>query len=87
MDEARPLRIRQPSEQNFTSSHTFSHFFRHVKGRPQTTQTLVGRSDFRRIFGMTQVQFLKREPVVSRKRGAAIGSDFIGARRDRETIG
>ena len=33
------------SEQYFTSSHTFSHFFRHVNGRPQQRQTLLGRSD------------------------------------------
>jgi hypothetical protein len=26
---------RQRSEQYFTSSHTFSHFFRHAKGKPQ----------------------------------------------------
>jgi hypothetical protein len=33
------------SEQYFTSSHTFSHFFRHLNGRPQQRQTLLGRSD------------------------------------------
>jgi hypothetical protein len=33
------------SEQYFTSSQTFSHFFRHVNGRPQQRQTLLGRSD------------------------------------------
>ena len=49
---AEPLRIRHASEQYFTSAHTFSHFFRHVKGRPHTTQSLVGSSDFLRIFGM-----------------------------------
>ena len=41
---------RHLSEQYFTSSQTFSHFFRHVKGRPQVMQVLVGRSDFFCIF-------------------------------------
>ena len=34
---------RHRSEQYFTSSHTVFHFLRHWNGRPQTTQTLVGR--------------------------------------------
>lgn len=34
------------SEQYLTSSQTFSHFLRHVKGRPHVRQTLLGRSDF-----------------------------------------
>jgi hypothetical protein len=46
------FRPRQASEQNFTSAQTFSHFFRHVKGRPHTAQGLDGRSDFLRIFVM-----------------------------------
>jgi hypothetical protein len=37
---------RHLSEQYFTSSQFFSHFFRHVNGRLQTMQILVGRSDF-----------------------------------------
>ncbi len=32
--------------QYFTSSHTFSHFFLHVKGRLQTTQDLTGSKAF-----------------------------------------
>jgi hypothetical protein len=44
--------LRQRSEQYFTSSQTFSHFLRHVKGLPQVAQVLVGSSDFRIIFGM-----------------------------------
>ena len=34
------------SLQYFTSSHTFSHFFRQVNGRLQTMQTLVGKFSF-----------------------------------------
>ena len=34
------------SLQYFTSSHTFSHFFRHIKGRPQTVHILLGRCRF-----------------------------------------
>lgn len=32
------------SEQYFTSSHTFSHFFRHVKGLPHVRHILLGKS-------------------------------------------
>jgi hypothetical protein len=35
----------QRFEQYFTSSQTFSHFFRHEKGLSQTGQSLLGRSD------------------------------------------
>lgn len=34
------------SLQYFTSSQTFSHFFRQVKGRPQAWQVLVGKKGF-----------------------------------------
>jgi hypothetical protein len=44
------LSFLQRSEQYLTSFQTFSHFFRHVKGSPQVTQSLVGRSLFFRIF-------------------------------------
>jgi hypothetical protein len=44
--------MRHASEQNFTSCHTFSHFFRHVKGRPHTVHVFVGNSLFFRIFGI-----------------------------------
>lgn len=44
---------RQRSEQYRTSSQTFAHFFRHVNGRPQTSQVLTGRSDFATRFGMS----------------------------------
>ena len=40
---------RQASEQYFTSSQTFSHFFRQVKGRPQCWHILLGRSALCRI--------------------------------------
>ena len=43
---------RQRSEQYFTSSQTFSHFFRHAKGRPQLAQVFSGSSAFFRIFAM-----------------------------------
>ena len=42
--------FRHLSEQYFTSSQTFSHFFRHVNGRPQVMQILLGKSDFFFIF-------------------------------------
>lgn len=48
-------RIRHPSEQYFTSSHTFSHFFLQTNGRPQTTQTFEGKSDFFVILGIGAV--------------------------------
>jgi len=41
--------MRQRSEQYLTSSQTFSHFLRHVKGRLQVAQVLVGKSDFLRM--------------------------------------
>jgi hypothetical protein len=46
MPRAVPLFLRQRSLQNFTSSHTFSHFLRHANGRPQTMQGFDGRSCF-----------------------------------------
>jgi hypothetical protein len=39
-------------EQKRTSSHVFSHFFRHVNGRPQLAHILLGRSDFLRILAI-----------------------------------
>jgi len=39
---------RQRSEQYFTSSQHLAHFLRQVKGRLQTGQILVGKSDFNR---------------------------------------
>ena len=41
---------RHRSEQYFTCSQSRSHFLRQVKGREQCAQTLLGRSDFLRIF-------------------------------------
>jgi hypothetical protein len=38
--------IRQRSLQNFTSSQTRSHFFRHLKGRPQVAQIFSGNCCF-----------------------------------------
>jgi len=35
--------LRQRSLQYLTSAHTFSHFFRHENGRPQTVQIFEGR--------------------------------------------
>jgi len=40
------LRFLQASLQYFTSFHTFSHFFRHESGRPQTAHILVGKFCF-----------------------------------------
>ena len=46
-----PERVRrQRSLQYFTSSQQRSHFLRQANGRPQTGQTLEGRSDFFLIF-------------------------------------
>ena len=45
--------VRQRSEQYFTSSQTFSHFLRQVKGRPQTTHVFCGKSPFFCIFAKT----------------------------------
>nr|WP_231612151.1 hypothetical protein [Novipirellula galeiformis] len=44
---AMPSRFRRHrSLQTFTSSHTFFHFFRHLKGRPQTPQFFSGMLGF-----------------------------------------
>ncbi len=42
------------SLQYFTSSHTFSHFFRHEKGLPQVTHTFCERSDFLIFFAIAE---------------------------------
>lgn len=41
-----PRLLRHLTLQYFTSSQTFSHFFRQRNGRPQTTQILLGRLGF-----------------------------------------
>ena len=46
---------RQRSEHLRTSSQHFSHFFRQVKGRPQTVQTFVGSWFFFTTFLLLQV--------------------------------
>jgi hypothetical protein len=56
------LFIRHLSLQYFTSSQTFSHFLRHVKGRPQTKQSLLASADFLRgdtglDLGETKIDF------------------------------
>jgi hypothetical protein len=48
-DAGRGYIARQRSEQYFTFTQSRSHFFRQTKDRPQTTQSLVGRSVLRRI--------------------------------------
>ena len=55
--------LRQRSEQYFTSSHTFSHFLRQVKGRAQLAQTLLGSSDFLRMRMVAKFLKLKLKPV------------------------
>jgi leucyl-tRNA---protein transferase len=40
------LFFRQRAEQNFTSSQTFAHFFRHANGRPHRAQIFSGRLGF-----------------------------------------
>jgi len=57
------FRIRQASEQNFTSSHTFSHFLRQANSRPHTTHGFDGSSDFFRIFGIATT-FIAKVPKV-----------------------
>ena len=42
--------LRHRSLQYLTSSQTFSHFLRHVKGRLHTLQIFTGRSAFFKIF-------------------------------------
>ena len=44
--------MSQRAEQYFTFTQSHAHFLRQTKGRPQTTQSLVGRSDLRRIPAM-----------------------------------
>jgi hypothetical protein len=41
--------LRQRSEQYFTSSQSFAHFFRQVNGSPQWAQIFCGRSAFFRM--------------------------------------
>ena len=52
---AGPLSSRQRPEQKRTSFQTFAHFLRQTKGREQTTQSLLGRSLFLRIFAMAEL--------------------------------
>ncbi len=49
--ELRSSRL-QRSEHVLTCSQSLFHFFRQENGRPHAAQIFVGRSDFRRIFGM-----------------------------------
>jgi len=46
LDRAR----RQRSEQYLTEAQSFSHFLRQAKDKPQTSHSLLGKSDFLRIF-------------------------------------
>lgn len=50
--------LRHLSLQYFTSSHTFAHFLRHLKGRPQTTQIFPGRFGF--LWGMEKPSEIMR---------------------------
>jgi hypothetical protein len=64
---------RQRSLQKRTSFHTFSHFFRHTNGRPQTTHVLEGRSCF----------FTPRIPYALRAgRQCRCSGDFFGTHVD-----
>jgi len=47
-------RLRQRSEQYFTSSQQSSHFLRQVKGRWHTGQILVGKFDLETPRGMVK---------------------------------
>ena len=44
---------RHLSEQYFTSSHTLAQALRQTNGRPQQAQSFTGKSDFLRIFAIT----------------------------------
>lgn len=46
---------RHRSEQYFTWSQSRAHFLRQANGRPHAAQTLVGKSPFLTILGMTTV--------------------------------
>ena len=46
----------QRSEQYLTSSHTFSHFLRHVKGRSHTTHIFCGKSAFFIVYGSLTIK-------------------------------
>lgn len=52
LDRSRPVHDpdlpswRHLFEQKRTSSQQLSHFFRHMKGRPQWAQPFTGKSDF-----------------------------------------
>lgn len=48
---------RHRFEQYFTSSQTLAHLRRQVKGRPQVTQVLTGKSPFLRIFAISICPF------------------------------
>jgi hypothetical protein len=50
-EEAHPF-LRHASEQYFTFGQSRSHFFRHVKGRPQQAQSFGGGTGGRTMRGM-----------------------------------
>lgn len=74
---------RQRSEQYLTSFHTFSHFFRQLKLRPQQAQIRVGSSDFLRIFGMVHSNKLWPDCMAVGDRGAGV---FATAHRDHAMV-
>ena len=80
-----PFRLRAVarhlSEQYLTSSHTFSHFFLHVKGLPQAAQSFWGRSDFFTRFGMAGLsQGIPQSAMLDSKRSS---SNRLMQRMDR----
>jgi hypothetical protein len=54
---------RQRSEQYFTFTQSRAHFLRQTKGRPHTTQSLVGRSVLRRIPAMGSPRHRLAAPI------------------------
>lgn len=64
---AQGRRLRQASEQYFTSVHTLAHFFRQRNGRRHAAQVFTGRSDFFRILGIAYF----------RRRGVALRASLV----------
>ena len=62
-DAGRGGAVRQRSEQYFTFTQSRAHFLRQAKGRPHTTQSLVGRSVLRRIPAMGSPRHSLAAPV------------------------
>ena len=74
-DAGRGDAARQRSERYFTFAQSRSHFFRQTKGRPQTTQGLVGRSALLRILAIGSPRHWLAAPV--EKTAVGVWREFI----------